>query len=202
MSASESFLTIKSEVVAEEGVKGSKFIAHASPVSTREDAEDYLKRISDRFMDATHNCFAYKIGTGDRAIIRFSDAGEPSGTAGRPILQAIETKELANIVVVVARYFGGTKLGTGGLIRAYRSCALAALSKATTVEYYPQVILRLLFPYDLTNMAQHLIRKYGATVLERGFEEQSSLVIQLKATEAANFRNELNNVSSGKIEIL
>lgn len=202
MSASEGFLTIKSEVVAEKGVKGSKFIAHASPSGKREEAEDYLNAISARFKDATHNCFAYKIGTGDQAIVRFYDAGEPSGTAGRPILQAIETKDLANIVVVVTRYFGGTKLGTGGLIRAYGSCALAALNKATITESYPQVTLRLLFPYNLTNTAQYLVKKFGANVLERGFEEQSSLVIQLRTTEEADFRDEVKNGSSGKIEIV
>jgi len=136
---------------------------------------------------------------GDQALFRFSDDGEPSGTAGRPILQAIETKDLTNIALVVSRYFGGTKLGTGGLIRAYNSAALEALNKAKIVAKYPQIILRLKFPYEYTNAAQHLINKFRGNILETQFDEQTVYRVQLKTSDEIDFRNELQNASSGKI---
>ena len=201
MSSNEAYFSIKSEVSAEVVVKASKFIANAFPAGSKDEGEKYIDAISARFKDATHNCFAYKIGIGDQAVFRFSDDGEPSGTAGRPILQAIETKDLTNIALVVTRYFGGTKLGTGGLIRAYNSVALAALNNARIISKYPQVILRVRFPYDYTNAAQHLIKKFGGSILESQFEEQAVYRVQLKASDAIDFNNQLQNASSGKITV-
>ena len=114
MPVTKEFKTIMAEVSGEIVIKGSRFIAHATPVSAQSAAAEFIASISQRFHDATHNCFAWKIGLSDAAVFRFSDAGEPSGTAGRPILQAAETRDLTNLAVVVTRYFGGTKLGTGG----------------------------------------------------------------------------------------
>ncbi len=193
------YFSIESEVSAGLVVKGSKFITNAAPVAEKEEAEKYISTISARFKEATHNCFAYKTGMGDQAIFRFSDDGEPSGTAGRPILQAIETKDLTNIALVVSRYFGGTKLGTGGLIRAYNSAALEALNKAKIVAKYPQIILRLKFPYEYTNAAQHLINKFGGNILETQFDEQTVYRVQLKASDEMDFRNELQNATSGRV---
>jgi len=193
------YFFIVSEVSAGLVVKGSKFIANAAPVAEKEEAEKYIATISARFKNATHNCFAYKTGIADQALFRFSDDGEPSGTAGRPILQAIETKDLTNLALVVSRYFGGTKLGTGGLIRAYNSAALEALNKAKIVAKYPQIILRLKFPYEHTNAAQHLISKYGGNILETQFDEQTVYRVQLKTSDEIDFRNELQNATSGKI---
>jgi len=193
------YFSIESEVSAGLVVKGSKFITNAAPVAEKEEAEKYISTISDRFKEATHNCFAYKTGMGDQAIFRFSDDGEPSGTAGRPILQAIETNDLTNLALVVTRYFGGTKLGTGGLIRAYNSAALQALNKAKRVAKYPQIILRLKFPYEYTNAAQHLINKFGGNILETQFDEQTVYRVQLKASDEMGFRNELQNATSGKV---
>ena len=195
------YFSIESKVSAEVVVKGSKFIANAFPIDKKEQAAKYIEDISARFKDATHHCFAYKIGMGDQAIFRFADDGEPSGTAGRPILQAIETKGLTNLALVVTRYFGGTKLGTGGLIRAYNSVALKALNNAKVISKYPQIILRLKFPYEYTNAAQHLIKKFGANILENQFDEQPIYRIQLKASSEIDFRAELQNASSGKITI-
>ena len=201
MSSGEAYFSIESKVSAEVVVKGSKFIANAFPIDKKEEAEKYIDAISSKFKDATHNCFAYKIGNGDRAVFRFSDDGEPSGTAGRPILQAIETKDLTNVALVVTRYFGGTKLGTGGLIRAYNSAALEALNNARIISKYPQVILRVKFPYDYTNATQHLIKKFAANILESQFDEQTVYRIQLKASNEIDFRNELQNATSGKVVV-
>lgn len=201
MNTDDAYFSIDRESASESAVKGSRFIAHAAPASTKEQAEKYIDAISGRFKEATHNCFAYKIGVGDRAIFRFSDAGEPSGTAGRPILQAIEAKGLTNVAVVVTRYFGGTKLGTGGLIRAYNSSALEALKKAKIVKHYPQILLRLVLPYHFTNSAQHLIKKFAAHIVESQFDEQMVYLLKLKAIDELAFRERLQNASSGQIKI-
>ena len=193
------YFSIESEVSTGLVVKGSKFIVKAAPVAEKEEAEKYIATISTRFKNATHNCFAYKTGIADQALFRFSDDGEPSGTAGRPILQAIETKDLTNMALVVTRYFGGTKLGTGGLIRAYNSAALEALNKAKIVAKYPQIILRLKFPYEYTNAAQHLINKFGGNILATQFDEQTVYRVQLKTSDEIDFRKELQNATSGKI---
>ncbi len=195
------YFSIESEVCTRIFVKGSKFIANAAPVAEKEEAEMYISSISARFKDATHNCFAYKTGMGDQAIFRFSDDGEPSGTAGRPILQAIETKKMTNVALVVTRYFGGTKLGTGGLIRAYNSAALQALNKAKIVAKYPQIIMRFKFPYEYTDAAQHLINKFGGNILETQFDEQTVYRVKLKVSDEVDFKNELRNATSGKVII-
>ena len=151
MPVTKEFKTIMAEVSGEIVIKGSRFIAHATPVSVQSAAAEFIASISQRFHDATHNCFAWKIGLSDAAVFRFSDAGEPSGAAGRPILQAAETRDLTNLAVVVTRYFGGTKLGTGGLIRAYSAATLAALEQAEIIISYPEITVTLKFAYAFTN---------------------------------------------------
>lgn len=195
------FLTIASAATAELSIKHSKFIAHAGPVDSRERAEAFVANLSEQFADATHNCFAYKIGPGENAIFRFSDAGEPSGTAGRPILQAIETRKLTNVVVVVTRYFGGTKLGTGGLVRAYSAAALAALENATILKKYPQVQLRIRFSYQLTNAVQQVLSNYGAEITDSRFGEMVSNTVKIKARDRDDFINDLQDHTGGKIVI-
>jgi uncharacterized YigZ family protein len=201
MSVPDHYSTIAAEVAAELTVKGSKFIANAAPVETKVQAEEYVHAISKRFHDATHHCFAYKIGVGGRAAFRCSDAGEPSGTAGRPILQAIETKKFTNLVVVVARYFGGVKLGTGGLTRAYSSVALAALNHAEIIPYYPKVRLSVRFAFPQTNLVHQVLNKFRGEIVESRFDDGAHYLIEVNAAEEANFRHDLQNLASGKIII-
>lgn len=201
MASKDEFYSIAAEASAELKLKGSRFIAHASPTESREVAEAFVASISSRFQDATHNCFAYKIGVGARADFRFSDAGEPSGTAGRPILQAIESKNLTNMVVVVTRYFGGTKLGTGGLIRAYNSAALAALNHAELVQHFSQITLRLKFNYHLANAVHNTLNRFDAQILESRFDDQTTYLVAIKTTVEQKVREELQDISRGKMEI-
>lgn len=116
--------TLSSPFSFEEDIKKSRFIAHAAPVSTAQEALAFFARLHEP--EATHNCWAFKVGQN----YRFNDDGEPGGTAGRPILQAIEGQDLTNVAVLVIRYFGGVKLGTGGLVRAYGGCAAKCLRAA------------------------------------------------------------------------
>ena len=128
------FKTIKQDTSAEIVEKKSKFIANVFYVETVEQAEEKVKEIKKKYFDARHNCFAYSIFTKEGIINRFSDDGEPSGTAGGPMLNILNGKELTNVVVIVTRYFGGILLGTGGLIRAYTGAIQEALSKIQEVK--------------------------------------------------------------------
>lgn len=201
MISKEGFYSVEAEASAEQNVKGSRFIAQVAPAASKEIAEAYVAKISKQYHDATHNCYTYKIGVDDTSIFRYYDAGEPSGTAGRPIFQAIEAKKLTNVVVVVTRYFGGTKLGTGGLIRAYNSAALAALDKASIMKQYPQLLLGLDFSYPLTNAIHQILAKFNAQVIESRFDEVVHYLVQFKALDETHFTNELNNITGGKINI-
>lgn len=201
MTSEKGFYTIQDQASSEITVKHSKFIAHAAPADSKEAAEQYVTEISKRYTDATHNCYAFKLGVGDPALFRFSDAGEPSGTAGRPILQAIESKNLTNAVVVVTRYFGGTKLGTGGLIRAYSASALSALDQATIVKKYPQATLRLHFSYPLTNAVQQVLAHFDAETTDSKFGEKVTYLVQVRAHHRAAFIAELKNATGNRVQI-
>lgn len=136
--SSDEYLTIKNLAQSKLKIKGSLFIATALPVSSEKEARGWIKKISRKFFDATHHCFAYKIKIDQNPAkggIKYSDAGEPRGTAGSPILSAIESEKLSNVLVVVTRWFGGTKLGTGGLSRAYRLSAQAVLRDCEKVKF-------------------------------------------------------------------
>jgi uncharacterized YigZ family protein len=129
-------------------VKDSKFITTVTPVTSEEEAQGFITKVSKEFFDATHNVSAFKIGTGDRAIRRYDDDGEPAGSSGPPILQAIEGAGVTNVAVVVTRYFGGTKLGFGGLVRAYGDAAAAGLVGAGVREMIQYILIKIAVPYE------------------------------------------------------
>ena len=128
------FKTIKEDVSAEIVEKKSKFIANIFYIKSVEEAEEKIKNINKKYFDARHNCYAYSVFTEDGIVNRFSDNGEPSGTAGSPMLNIINSKELTNILVIVTRYFGGILLGTGGLVRAYSEATQKALENASEIS--------------------------------------------------------------------
>src|SRR5689334_18781908 len=132
MEVDTSFKTITGHSRAELKVRGSRFIGTAVPVNSKEQALEELEKIRKEFWDATHNCYAWRLAP-DGLQYRFADDGEPSGSAGKPILFVVQQRELANVLVVVTRYFGGTKLGVGGLARAYSDAAMAALDLAEVI---------------------------------------------------------------------
>ncbi|MBN2410555.1 YigZ family protein [candidate division KSB1 bacterium] len=197
----DSYKTIKTTVEAEIKEKGSRFICRAKPVSTREDAENYITSISQKYYDATHHCYAYNIGCGENNIIRFNDDGEPSGTAGKPILQAIESRQLTDIVVVVTRYFGGTKLGTGGLVRAYGGAVMLALDQAEIKIEYLKTHVDILYNYQFSNLVRTLINKFKADIEATDYGELVSQKIWIRNSQTNNFVNQLTDLSSGNVQI-
>lgn len=156
MSNPQPIQTIQDRVRSEVKVRGSRFIATAVPVKDKVAATDVIEQIRKEFWDASHNCFAYQLAP-NGAEYRFSDDGEPSGTAGKPILFAIQQRDLLDLLIVVTRYFGGTKLGAGGLARAYAEAANNALNEAEKVTIWPTTRIRVFTPYDDVSEVRRLV---------------------------------------------
>ena len=174
-----------------EKVRGSRFFAHLAPVGDVDAAQRFIAAIRRRFADATHNCYAWRLSDRDDGF-RYSDAGEPSGSAGRPMLDRLSGRELVRVAAVVTRYFGGTKLGRGGLARAYAGALAAALERAEIVELPRTTALALSFDYSRSGavdavLAAHALEpteaRYGAgvrLVVETPIDALEHLVLQLR----------------------
>ncbi len=181
-------------------VKGSRFIASLVPVASAEAAMAFVEARRGEFRDATHNCFAWRLGPGEDTM-RTSDDGEPSGTAGRPILQEIDGRRLTDVVTVVTRYFGGTKLGTGGLIRAYGGAAAAALELAEVVERPVVETLRFAFAYDASGAVQGVLSAFGLAPVDSDYGAEVRMAVAVPVEDTARLRTALRDATRGKIEI-
>jgi uncharacterized YigZ family protein len=179
-------------------VKGSRFTGYAAPAGSREIAERLVESLEKQFYDATHNCYAYRVGLGGGAVFRMSDAGEPSGTAGRPILDAIDRLELTDTVCVVTRYFGGVKLGTGGLARAYGECAAGALKASEITERFISVAMKVSFGCELTGKVMSLIQKHACKIRKGDFQARTEIRLNVRKSLAERFRLDVINATSGK----
>jgi len=151
--------------------KGSKFLSFAIPVSNSDEIKEIVKDYRKRFFDARHICYAYMLGP-ERTDFRANDDGEPSGTAGRPILGQINSRELTNVLMIVVRYFGGVLLGTGGLIVAYREAAADALNQAEIIEKTIEENIRIQFDYQLMNEVMKIIKDSGVQILNQKFDNE------------------------------
>ena len=189
-------ITLAAPHTLEQEVKHSRFIAVAARADTPEDALAFLDSV--RRDDANHNCWAYRIGD----EYRFNDDGEPGGTAGRPILAAIEGQGIDNAVVVVIRYFGGIKLGAGGLVRAYGGAAAECLRTANRVEIVPQSTLRLEIPFDSIGNVYPVLDRHGARKIDEGFDETGAvLTVEVASTDAAEFTEAIMDATRGKAKV-
>lgn len=159
------FNTIERPSMAEFRDRGSKFLAYAFPLNTADDFKKRLKELKEEHPKAVHHCFAYRIGT-DGNNFRSGDDGEPSGSAGKPILGQIDSKELTNVAVIVVRYFGGTLLGVPGLINAYRTATSFALQLTPIIQKPVLIQYELNFDYTLMNEVMIAIKRYGCVVME------------------------------------
>ena len=201
MAGSDSYRTIKGPGEIEIKIKGSRFLGQVLSCTDPEEAESLLAAVRKKYYDATHHCFAYRVGIGNEQKFRYSDAGEPSGTAGKPIYDRIEGNELTNIIVIVTRYFGGTKLGTGGLTHAYSETAAEAIKKAGTIEQYLMEQFSLTVPYPDYNIIERLIHKHEGKILERGMKEQvPSLTVQMRISFISEFKAMAVDATSGRIK--
>ena len=172
--------------------KGSKFIASAFTVMSEEDVKNALAEVKKKYYDARHHCYAYMIGP-DKSCFRSSDDGEPSGTAGKPILNQILSKDLTNVCVIVVRYFGGIKLGVSGLINAYKTAAREALDHAVVIETTVDEVYSLQFAYPLMNEVMRVMKEEGLEQQNTRFEMDCYLEFSTRKNEAdrivAKFKN-------------
>lgn len=174
---SDIYYTIKGAGESQYKEKMSRFLSFAIPVRDAEEAKAEVKRFQNRFHDARHVCWAYMIGP-DRLEWQLNDNGEPSGTAGKPILGQINSFELTNVLVIVVRYFGGIKLGTSGLIAAYREAARLALEEAGKMELRKMVRINIVFPYVGAEGVMRLVKGNDVNILERTFDNTCGMTLE------------------------
>jgi uncharacterized YigZ family protein len=194
---SEYIRTIKEKSFAEITIKHSKFIGQAFPTTTINEVNSILKEIRTKYNDATHNCFAYFIGN-DKSIFRYSDDGEPNGTAGKPIAAAIQENDLTNILVVVTRYFGGVKLGTSGLFRAYYEAAKESIFKAEIITLPITVPISFTIDYSTYAASQNVIFQSLLNIKEN-FGDMVEIIAEVPRNKKDEVINKLINLSNGKI---
>lgn len=178
----DTYQTITAESIGEFRDRGSKFIAYAYPVRLEEDWQARLTEVKKLHPKGRHHCYAYRIGL-DKNNFRANDDGEPSGTAGRPILGQIDSFELTNVFVVVVRYFGGTLLGTSGLINAYRESTAEAFRAANIIEKTVEDIYRLTFDYALMSNVMNAVKKLNLEMVRQDFGEIGILEIAIRKGE-------------------
>lgn len=187
------------EVRSETTVLNSRFIATLAPVFSVDEAKAFVARIRTEFADATHNVPAYIIGHGASVITHCSDDGEPAGTAGRPALAVLSGSGLGDAAVVVTRYFGGTKLGTGGLVRAYSDAVRQALAVAPLAERVLVYIVRLVAPYHWFERLRLLIAAHHGEVLDQDFGAEVTLTVRFPSQRFSAFQEALSHVSHGSL---
>lgn len=171
-------------------IERSEFLGLAMPVATEEGFFEALRQIEKRYFDATHHCWAFRLFDPPRA--RSSDAGEPAGTAGKPILSAIEGADLFDVGVVVVRWFGGVKLGTGGLSRAYRQIAAETLRSAAVVDRYLYDRFTVIVPFDMLSVAYRLVNPPAVILEKESFGELNEFTFAVRRSHADQFAKELN----------
>ena len=198
---SDCYFTIAQTAKAEIRVKGSRFIGEVALVSDAAGAKTYLESVRKREYEATHHCFAYRLGVGSDIEFKYSDDGEPNGSAGKPIYDCIAGRELTSVIVVVTRYFGGTKLGTGGLVRAYSEAALLSLEKAGKKTNYITDTICLTIEFSFYDRILKVIEKLKAKQTESDFSEKVSMTIQIRKSLTEQFVRELTDISRGTAQI-
>jgi uncharacterized YigZ family protein len=181
-------------------VSNSRFIATAAPAFSVEEAKAFIGRIRAEFSDASHNVPAYIIGYGSSVISHTSDDGEPSGTAGRPMLAVLQGSGLGDIVVVVTRYFGGTKLGTGGLVRAYGDAVREVLAVLPRAEKVPTHTVMMELPYSLLERIRLLIAAHDGRILDESFAASITISAQFLVERFSAFAAALQELSQGQVE--
>ncbi|PJF25913.1 MAG: YigZ family protein [Phototrophicales bacterium] len=180
-------------------VLGSRFIATAGYAPSVERARALLQGIRAEMPDASHHVYAFRVGFGSSVIEGMSDDGEPAGTAGPPVLSVIRGSPIGDLIIVVTRYFGGKKLGTGGLVRVYTQAAQAVLAELPTVENVPTILFQIALPYSIFTRVEQRVQLYDATIIDKSFDENVKLLISMPMKTYETFRAELRDLSQGSV---
>lgn len=193
------YYTIEKSSVAEFKDRGSKFLAYAFPISSADDFKKRLKELKEEHPKAAHHCFAYRLGI-DKNNFRSGDDGEPSGSAGKPILGQIDSKDLTNAAVVVVRYFGGTLLGVPGLIHAYKTSTSLALQLTAIVQKPVLVQYELQFDYTLMNEVMMVVKRFGCVVLQNEMQLFCRMVIGVPKESLELCFDKLNDLQGVEVK--
>lgn len=197
MSSEYRTLSSGSEAVVRE--KMSRFLAFARPVASAAEAKEWIASVANKYHDARHVCWAYMLGaSGDE--FQWSDNGEPSGTAGKPILGQIRSKEITNVAIAVVRYFGGIKLGTSGLIAAYREAARQAIEAGEITVGYEMGTVTFTFPYLSMNSVMRTVRDSGATIASQDFDNTCSMTLLIRKDRADELAQRIAGIDGTSVE--
>ncbi|MFV0589660.1 IMPACT family protein [Bacteroides reticulotermitis] len=194
--------TYKTILEPSEGIfteKRSKFIALAFPVRTLDEIKTLLDAHQKKYYDARHVCYAYMLGA-ERTNFRANDNGEPSGTAGKPILGQINSNELTDILVIVVRYFGGIKLGTGGLVVAYKAAAAEAIAAATIIEKTVDEDVTVLFEYPFMNDVMRIVKEEEPEILDQSYDMDCSMTLRIRRSMMPKLQARLEKVETARIQ--
>ena len=181
-----------------EKVNGSRFIADVAPVPSRDTMDSFVESIKRREPQASHHCWAFRL---DNGLQHSSDDGEPGGTAGPPILARIVGAELHNVGVIVTRYYGGTNLGTGGLIRAYGAATTAGIAASTVIETVVTESVSFRYPYDLTIAVEGVLAAHGGVVTEADYTDDIRITVDVPRSALEAFRVALSEATAGRITV-
>jgi len=197
-----SYLIPAEKLTVEIEVRKSRFICHLAQADNVDSAKAFINDIRQQFSDATHNCWAFQAEVpGSTRSIGCSDDGEPHGTAGRPMLTVLSHSNVGEIVAVVTRYYGGTKLGTGGLARAYSDSVKAALEKLELCEKVDWKFCKLCFDYSLQNNIETILGEQSAQIIHRYFDEKVCFKIRYNMESFVELNRKLGNISQGKLKL-
>ena len=193
----DSYLTIEKYTEAIYKEKGSKFLAFAYPVNNQDEIKQILTDLRKKYYDATHHCYAYILGF-DKEEFRMNDDGEPSSTAGKPIYGQLLSNNLTNVLVVVVRYFGGTKLGVSGLIKAYKTSTQVCLESAVIVEKKVMRFYKITFAYDKMNAVMSFLKQINAQQKHHSFDMECSIDVLINEEYCNKFEEEISKISNVK----
>lgn len=196
----DEYKTIAAYAETELKIKSSRFIGQVYPLTSVTGAGELLERCRKQYHDAAHRCYAFRMGI-DGSTSRFSDDGEPSGTAGKPILSILEHNDITNSLLFVIRYFGGTKLGTGGLVRAYTETAQNVLKIASVISVPVLHNIRITFPYDHTNGVMRLISQFDLKINDTEYGEDVTIYLGVRPSVIDIIGSNLRDITSGNIAI-
>ncbi|MEI8049449.1 MAG: YigZ family protein [Bacteroidota bacterium] len=181
--------------------KGSKFLSFAIPVKNEQEIKQQLESFRKKYYDATHHCYAYVLGF-DKSAYRVNDDGEPSGTAGRPIYGQILSSDLTNILIIVVRYYGGTKLGVPGLIHAYKTAAVEAINSAPIVTKIVKEVYQVEYPYEIMNDVMKIIKDEALEVINNDFGMKCVIRLSIRYSESARVTGKFSKLNQLAINYL
>lgn len=199
--AQDSFKTIARAAETTYRQMSSKFLVYAYPVETEEEIKEHLETLRKRWFDATHHCYAWRLGAHGEQF-RANDDGEPSSTAGKPILGQLLSQEITNCLVVVVRYFGGTKLGVPGLIAAYKESTAQVLAECEIVEKTVDVVYRVEFSYMAMNDVMRIVKDMQPRVVNQEFDNMCSMTLAIRETDAEQLEGRLNKVEGAVVDTI